>query len=166
MLIARVSNPFPSLYYLCPDQIPRRTKFTVTAQTSYIVFVWVQMHLWLPKNVVACEFHRHWRFVYIVECHLLSLHLFRLRPQLHLKSCNRMLELSWLSILSYWPSSYRYWLCRVPLTALLSRTTYAQNCWPVTVTWWLLGFFADLSQRCAVVHWWPLLPTVVCVCIM
>ena len=49
------------------------------AQTSYIVFVWVQVYLWLPENVVACEFHRHWGFVYIVECHFLSLHPFRLR---------------------------------------------------------------------------------------
>ena len=50
-------------------------------QTSYIVFVWVQVYLWLPENVVACEFHRHWGFVYIVECHFISLHL--LRSRLH-----------------------------------------------------------------------------------
>ena len=53
------------------------------AQTSYIVFVWVQVYLWLPENIVACEFHRHWGFVYIVKCHLVSLHLF----QLCLHSC-------------------------------------------------------------------------------
>ena len=54
---------------------------------------------------------------------------------------HHMLELlcwtSWLSILSYWSSSYRYWHCRVPLTALLSH--YQRNIVDlyVTVIWWL-----------------------------
>ena len=79
------------------------------------------MYLWLPENVVACEFHRHWGFVYIVERYLISPHLFRLCLHSHLYNYDNYsfvpfltacltfsVELpgSWLSILSYWPSSY------------------------------------------------------------
>ena len=91
------------------------------------------MYLRLLENVDACEFHQQWGFVYIVERHLLSLQLFRLRLHSHSKHSdnlivtfgNHALELlswtSWLSILSYWPSSDHYRLCRVPFTALLSH---------------------------------------------
>ena len=49
----------------------------------------------------------------------------------------------------YWPSSYYYWHWSVLLTARSALALPTQNCWPVTVTWWLLGFFTDVSQCCA-----------------
>ena len=57
---------------------------------------------------------------------------------------HRVLELlcwtSWLSILSYWPSSHRYWLCSIPLTALLWHYPRKIVGLYITVTWWLLGY--------------------------
>ena len=75
----------------------------------------------IARKCCACKFHRHWGFVYIVERHLMcstfSGHAYI--------NGNHVLELlcwtSWLSILSYWPDSYRYWLCSVPFTTLLSH---------------------------------------------
>ena len=92
------------------------------AKTSYIVFVWVQVYLWLPEHVVAYEFHRHWGFVYIVGRHLYRSTSFGYAYI----NCHRVLEL----LLSYCltkflpslqASSYRYWLYSIRLTALLSH---------------------------------------------
>ena len=41
------------------------------ALTSYTVFVLVHLYLRLSENVLPCEFHKHWRFLYIARRHLL-----------------------------------------------------------------------------------------------
>ena len=41
------------------------------ALTSYIVFVLVHLYLRLSKNVLPCEFHKHWRFPYIARRHFI-----------------------------------------------------------------------------------------------
>ena len=80
---------------------------------------------------------------------------------------NRVLmPLCWLNILSYRPSSYRYWLCRV---LLCSRNTYAKllTCYGYMMATRILRRSQSVLC-CRHVHWWPraLLSTVVCVCII
>ena len=41
------------------------------ALTSYIVFVLVHLYLRLLGSVLPCEFHQHWRFLYIARCHFI-----------------------------------------------------------------------------------------------
>ena len=38
---------------------------------SYIVFVLVHLYLRLSENVCLCEFHRHWRILYIARHHFI-----------------------------------------------------------------------------------------------
>ena len=38
---------------------------------SYIVFVLVHLYLRLSENVLPCEFHRHWGFLYIARRHFI-----------------------------------------------------------------------------------------------
>ena len=41
------------------------------ALTSYIIFVLVHLYLRLSENALPCDFHKHWRFQYIVRHHFL-----------------------------------------------------------------------------------------------
>ena len=41
------------------------------ALMSYIVFVLVHLYLRLSENVLPCDFHKHWGFLYIARRHLL-----------------------------------------------------------------------------------------------
>ena len=41
------------------------------ALMSYIVFVLVHLYLRLSENVLPCEFHWHWRFLYIARRHFI-----------------------------------------------------------------------------------------------
>ena len=41
------------------------------ALTSYVVFVLVHLYLRLLENVLLCEFHQHWRLLYIARCHFI-----------------------------------------------------------------------------------------------
>ena len=41
------------------------------APTSYIVFVVVDLYLGLLENICTCEFHRHWRFLFVARCHFI-----------------------------------------------------------------------------------------------
>ena len=115
-------------------------------QTSYIVFVWVQVYHWLPENIVAWEFYWHWEFVYIVECHLIIAPPLPVMPILMATACSSFCWTSWLSILSYNIDKVLTAIdfCSVLHTALLSH--YMRNCWPVRVTWWLLGLILHRSQ--------------------
>ena len=135
-------------------------------ETSYIVFV--QVYHWLPETLLLGSFIDIEDLCYIVEHHFISPHL----SGYAYMTGNRVLELlcwtSWLSILSYNIDQvlttidfveYRLMFC--------SRTlTHAKSLTCLWLQWRRLGFFADLSPVSAVVHRWPLLPTVVCVCIM
>ena len=38
---------------------------------SYIVFVLVHLYLRLSENLLPCEFHKHWRFLYIARRHFI-----------------------------------------------------------------------------------------------
>ena len=125
----------------------------------------VSVYLWLPENIVACEFHWHWGFVYIVECHLISPHLSSYTYMyIHVRkymlticlyhfatvclSFSVELPGSWLSILSFSPCSYAIDFAEYRLL-LCSRTTHAKllTCYGLPLhAWWLLGFFRDLSQ--------------------
>ena len=110
----------------------------------------------LPESFIDIE---DLCIVYIVERHFILPHLFRLR--LH---CTLMAT----ACLSFWtswylPSSYRYWLCRVPVNALLSHYDPRKIVELFMVTWRLLGFLADLSQRCRTPVTSSSLPTGVCV---
>ena len=69
--------------------------------------------------------------------------------------------------LSFWTSWYwyHYWLCRVPVNALLSHYDPRKIVDLFMVTWRLLGFFADLGQHCRTLVTSSSLPTVVCVCV-
>ena len=40
-------------------------------ETRIIVFVLVQLHLRLSENILSCEFHRHWGFLYITRRHFI-----------------------------------------------------------------------------------------------
>ena len=43
------------------------------ALTSYIVFILVHWYLRLLDNVLPCEFHQHWRLLYIARHHFYCL---------------------------------------------------------------------------------------------
>ena len=121
-LLCKTVHHLSSFYFSKPSAKMADVGKLLWAQMSYIVFVWVQVYLWLPENVVAYEFRWHWIFVCIVKHHFLSFHLFSYAYiNVHKSTIvhSYHLQLRAWATLASWPSSYRYWLCSVPLTALL-----------------------------------------------